>query len=97
MSNRRALFLGVRVKVRADNKKVRFRLPPMALYVFRGAIISFDAVTGLIPGKAGQYVRSAQKALDALIDGIMRVGPCEYANVQVESEKESVRVRVHSY
>lgn len=60
-------FLYVKVKVRGGGRKFRIWLPPIALFVLRDAVASFDGWLGLVPGSVGVKVRKSSDAFQELI------------------------------
>ena len=89
-------FLYVSVKIRSEGKGRGFRVPvpPVALFVLRDAVISFDGYLGLIPGSVGARIRTGANALQAFLFALTQ----STINVDVQTcdkggDSVSVRVR----
>lgn len=82
-------FLLVSVRVRGGGHRFRLWLPPIALYVLRDAIISFDGWLGLVPGKFGVRVRTGADALQELMYVVTQ------SEIDVKFDTESVENEAH--
>lgn len=83
-------FLLVNVKVRGGRHRFRLWLPPIALYVLRDAIISFDGWLGLVPGRFGIQARKGADALQALMYAVTQ----SEIDVKFDIDKEENEVHL---
>jgi hypothetical protein len=87
-----ANLLCVKVKVKAKGQSVWIPPVPIALFVLRDAIISFDGYLGLIPGSLGTRVRGGADAIQALLFALTQ--STLDVDVDVKDKGNAVKVRV---
>ena|GEM_PF-2798257 len=83
-------FIGVRVKIKGEKRGFGFWTPPVALFVLRDAVVSFDGYLGLIPGKWGEKIRKGADSFAALFYVLMETD----INVDVSAREDNKKVRV---
>lgn len=93
MWNSRSLFLYV--KLHLHNPRHRLRLGwPLALYVPYQLLLSLDSLAGLIPCRAGRWLRATLDTLAALMLELLSAPPQALADIDIEHQAARVRVKV---
>ena len=94
---RKALFLGIKIRVKGEGRGFRLPLPPIALFALHDLLLSLTPLFSLFTGKFGHLARAALDSADALMLGAMAYGPDEFANIDLRDGKNFVKVRIRMF
>lgn len=83
-------FLYVNVKIKNEKHRFGVWLPPIALFVLRDIIVSFDGYLGLVPGRAGVQVRKGADSLQTAVYAMTQ------SELDVNYDSRTVKVRVRT-
>ena len=92
----KTLFLGLRVRVRAQGRRFRLFLP-LAVYPLSGLLLACDPVLSLLPGGLGERARAAADTAHAALYAVMESEPQTFVHVSTESREEQVLVDLSTW